>query len=81
MSLDYGETPRYLQLAQALRAQIESGEIPPHAPIPSKKMIKDMYGVAGSTCDRAIQILKDEGRLVTVPGLGLYVTERKDWHS
>ena len=79
MSLDYGETPRYLQLAQALRAQIESGEIPPHAPIPSKRAIRRQYEVAGTTVDRAIQILKAEGRLVTVPGLGLYVTERKDW--
>jgi GntR family transcriptional regulator len=81
VSLEYGSTPRYLQLAQILREQIEAGELPAGTPIPSKRVIRQTYGVAGSTCDRAVDVLKEAGMLVTVPGLGLYVTERKHWRK
>jgi GntR family transcriptional regulator len=81
VSLEYGETPRYLQLAEIIRAQIEAGELPPHTPIPSKRVLRQTYGVAGSTTDRAVEVLKGLGMVVTVPGLGLFVTERKHWRK
>ena len=79
MSIEFHEVPRYQQLARIIRDQIDSGEILPHHPIPSKATLKARHNVAGTTVDRAIQVLKDEGRIITVPGLGLYVTERKNW--
>ena len=79
--IEFSEVPRYQQLAAIIRAQIEAGEIPAHNPIPSKIVLKAAYGVSGSTVDRAVNLLRSEGKLVTIPGLGLYVTERKDWKS
>jgi DNA-binding GntR family transcriptional regulator len=78
--MEYGETPRYQQLAGILREQIEAGELRPGMPIPSKMVLKQTYSVAGSTIDKAVRVLKDEGKVVTVPGLGIFVRERKDWH-
>jgi GntR family transcriptional regulator len=79
MTIEYGPVPRYRQLANILRAQIESGELPPGRPIPSKRTLRERYGIASETVDRAVRVLKDEGRLETVPGLGLFVTERGRW--
>lgn len=73
MSIEQNETPRYLQLAAILRGQITSGEIGPGMPIPSKRQLTARHGVSGQTVDRATKLLKDEGLLVTVPGLGLFV--------
>jgi GntR family transcriptional regulator len=81
VSLEFGSTPRYLQLAEIIREQILAGELPEHTPIPSKRVTRQTYGVAGSTHDRAVEVLKDLGMIVTVPGLGLYVTERKHWQK
>ena len=79
--IEYSPTPRYQQLAQILIEQIRSGELAIGTPIPSKKVLKQAYSVAGSTCDRAVDVLKEAGMVVTVPGLGLYITERKHWKS
>ena len=66
------ETPLYQQLADLLRGMIESGEIPPRYPIPSKAQIRGRWGVSGQTVDRATQILKDEGLVRWSRGKGLY---------
>lgn len=79
MTIEPGDVPRYQQLASILREQIARGELLPHTPIPSKKQLRQAYGIAGQTVDKAIQILKDEGMVHTVPGLGIFVRPRKDW--
>lgn len=73
MSLEYGETPRYKQLATILRRQIESGELPPGTPIPSKKRLRQQYEISGQTVDKAVQMLRDEGLVRSSPGLGVFV--------
>jgi GntR family transcriptional regulator len=74
-----GNVPLYRQLADALRRQIDSGEIPVHRPIPSKKTLVQQYGVAPGTVERALDVLKAEGLLESVQGKGLYVTPRSAW--
>ena len=55
MSIDHeGDVPVYIQLADILRAQIQSGELPPRRPVPSKRTLQQEYGVAGGTIDKAI---------------------------
>lgn len=74
MELDRdGEIPISRQLAGILRAAIEAGEIPPGRPVPSKRYLTGEYGIAGSTVDKAMQILKDAGLIRTAKGLGLFV--------
>ena len=79
MTLDpEGHIQLYLQLAAILREQIESGQIPVHRAIPSKKALVQQYEVAPGTVERALGIRKDEGLIETVAGRGLYVTAPED---
>ena len=68
--------PAYLQLARILREMITSGKIAPRQPMPSIKSITQQYGVAKGTAEKALGVLRDEGRVVTVPGRGIYVIDR-----
>lgn len=65
--------PRYRQIAAILRERIESGELEPDRPIPSEVQIQQEFGVARETARRAVALLRDEGHVVTVPGMGTYV--------
>lgn len=65
--------PPYLQLAAILRRRIESGEIPPGRAIPSLIALEAEYGLARDTIRKAIQVLRDEGLVETVAGMGIYV--------
>lgn len=77
MEIDrYSDVPPWRQLADELRRLIASGQIQPHRPIPSKRQLTEEYGVAGATVDKAVQLLKDEGLVRTVIGMGIYVVER-----
>ena len=63
----------YQQLAALLRARIQSGEFPPRSRIPSLRQLEAEYDVAPMTVRRAIQVLVDEGLVVTYPGRGTFV--------
>jgi GntR family transcriptional regulator len=69
-----GPVPVYLQLANILRRQIESGKLPKDRAIPARKRLQDEYGVAQGTVEHALEVLKAEGLLITVPGRGMFVT-------
>jgi DNA-binding GntR family transcriptional regulator len=73
------DVPKYEQLADILRRMIVSGELAPRTPIPSKRQLQGEFGVAGGTIDRAVAVLKAEGRLRTVLGKGIYVRPRNEW--
>ena len=78
MSLEHSEVPLYRQLADLLRGQIESGELPPGRPIPSKRTLRERFNVAGQTVDKATGLLKAEGLIRTTPGLGLFVVPESE---
>ena len=63
----------YRQLANALRARIASGEFPPRSRIPSLRQLEDEYQVAPMTVRRAVDVLVEEGLVVTMPGRGTFV--------
>jgi GntR family transcriptional regulator len=74
MTIDhYGDVPIYQQLAEILRKQIASGKLAPRRPIPSKKTLMQQHQIAGGTVDRAVDMLKADGLVKTVPGRGIYV--------
>lgn len=68
-----GPEPVYRQLAAVLRRRIESGELQPGRAIPSEATLVQTYGVARGTARKAVEALRDEGLVVTVPGRGSYV--------
>jgi GntR family transcriptional regulator len=75
------DVPVYVQLANILRAAIESGEIPPGRPLPSKTALKQRHGVADHTVRKVVAILGDEGKVHTVQGLGVFVTDPSLWRD
>ena len=74
--IDHGDRdPLYRQLADIIRGQIESGEIPPRRAVPSKRLLRQRYDVSARTVDAAMAILRAEGLIEAEPGKGLFVTE------
>jgi DNA-binding GntR family transcriptional regulator len=72
-----GAEPPHRQIAAWLRARIEAGEFRPgEDPLPSEKDLVQLFGVARDTARRAVQVLRDEGLVVTIPQRGTYVVER-----
>jgi DNA-binding GntR family transcriptional regulator len=64
----------YRRIADDLRDKIESGELT--GQIPTRAKLAEQYGVAYMTVDRAIRVLKDEGLVYGVAGLGVFVSDR-----
>jgi len=68
--------PPSKQIAAELRARIVSGEIPPGRRIPSLTELEQSYDVARDTLRKAVRILRDEGLVETVQGMGVYVIDK-----
>jgi GntR family transcriptional regulator len=69
-----GPVPLYLQLAALLRERIRSGSLAPDRPIPSIVHLCQEYGLARGTVIHAIDVLRQEGLVHTVPGRGTFVS-------
>jgi DNA-binding GntR family transcriptional regulator len=68
--------PVYQQLADLLRERITSGELPPRTPLPSAKTLAQEHGIAIGTVTRAMDVLRAEGLVRTIPGRGVWVVDR-----
>jgi GntR family transcriptional regulator len=65
----------YRQIADRLRAAIDSGALRPGDRLPSEAELREHYGVARMTARQAIQELRAEGRVVAEHGRGVFVRE------
>jgi GntR family transcriptional regulator len=73
---DNGREQRQLPsktIAEAIRNQIESGELPPGARLPSERDLASTYGTARNTAREAVRILSDAGLVITDQGRGSFV--------
>lgn len=61
----------YRRVADDLRAKIQSGELT--GQLPTRAKLAEQYGVADMTVGRALDVLRDEGLVFGVPGLGVFV--------
>ncbi|MFE4915834.1 GntR family transcriptional regulator [Streptomyces sp. NPDC056652] len=68
----------YRELAELLRGQIEGGERPPGAMLPTIKELMETYGLARQTVRAAIGQLAAEGLVRTVPREGTIVQARPE---
>jgi GntR family transcriptional regulator len=68
--------PPYQRIAATLRQQIESGDLPPGAMLPSLTRLAQEEGVAKGTIVKAFAVLRGEGLIYTVQGWGTFVRER-----
>jgi DNA-binding GntR family transcriptional regulator len=65
--------PSYRQLAHILTRRINAGEWRA-GPLPSVKTLQQEYGIGRDTVLHALQLLRDDGLIFTVPKRGSYVT-------
>ena len=70
--------PKYQQIADELRARIESGELPrkPDGPLPTELELREEFGASRNTVRDAIKWLISLGLVETRPGQGTYVVEK-----
>lgn len=67
------DRPPYRQIADQLRAEIDAGRSRPGDRLPSEAELTRHYGVARMTARQAIQELRNEGRVVSEHGRGVFV--------
>lgn len=65
--------PIYQQVADEIRRRITSGAIPPGHAIPSEFKIVEEFSVSRITATKAIRLLRGEGLVYTVHGVGSFV--------
>jgi GntR family transcriptional regulator len=68
--------PAYLQIADALREQINAGRYPPGAQLPTERALQDEYRVSSRTVRVALDQLRAEGLAVSYQGRGVFVREQ-----
>ena len=72
------QRPMYQQIAEDLRAQIESGTLAPGAQLPTELELRDRYDSSRNTIRDAVERLISQGLVETRPGQGTFVTRRID---
>ncbi len=70
------DRPAYKQIADALRAQIESGSLPPGEKLPSESALTQQLKVSQGTIRQALAILRGDGLIVAEHGRGVFVRSR-----
>lgn len=68
--------PVYEQVLYAARKALISGELKPGDPFPSVRALSAEYRINPNTVQKAITVLKNEGLVETVPGIGNRVCHR-----
>lgn len=64
----------YREIANDLAARIACGEYGPGDKLPSYAELAALYGVAVTTAQRAIALLRDRGLVFGIQGRGVYVS-------
>jgi DNA-binding GntR family transcriptional regulator len=77
MVIEHGvPEPVWRQLADIIRARVESGEYAPRSMVPSITRLAQEHGIAEMTVRKALDHLKSEGVLIAVSGKGTFVAKR-----
>jgi GntR family transcriptional regulator len=66
-------TPLYVQLAALIRADINSGTLSKDDLIPSESYLQQTHGVSRVTVRKAMEVLRNEGLVYTLPQRGTFV--------
>ena len=68
-----GDGPRYMRLADAIRAAIERGDLPPRARMPPERALASSLNVSRNTATAAYDLLRSQDVLVSRQGSGTFV--------
>ncbi|TLU67116.1 histidine utilization repressor [Thalassotalea litorea] len=74
-------TPKFTQIKDHIRGQIESGVLPELARVASENELADQFQVSRMTARRALQELTEEGVLSRAKGAGTFVASFKSQSS
>ncbi|NJQ03555.1 GntR family transcriptional regulator [Streptomyces zingiberis] len=69
------QPPPSRRIAEALRAEIESGQLSPGDKLMSERALAERYGTARNTAREAIRILAEQGLVTAKHGRGVFVRE------
>jgi GntR family transcriptional regulator len=72
---DWSGRPAYVQVADALRAEIRGGRFSPGSQLPSYEALMRKYGVSITVIRSAVRELKTEGLVFTHQGKGAFVRD------
>lgn len=72
------QQPKYRQIADNLRRDIESGAFEPGRPLPTELELREMFGASRNTVRDAIKRLAALGLVETRQGQGTFVTVKAD---
>lgn len=72
-ALGQSADPPYLRIAAEIRARISSGELRAGEKVPSTRQITQEWGVAMATATKVLAVLRQEGLVRAVPGVGTVV--------
>ncbi|HEY3979575.1 MAG TPA: winged helix-turn-helix domain-containing protein [Streptosporangiaceae bacterium] len=73
--------PKYERVADAIEADIKSGELPPGMRLQPERVLMGEFGVSYGTIRHAVEVLRDRGLVRTRHGEGNYVRARPDAKS
>jgi len=75
MTIDLnGPEAIYRQVARVLTDEIKAGEYD-NGPIPSETTLTQRFGIARGTARKAVDLLRDQGLVFTVPQRGTWVVK------
>jgi GntR family transcriptional regulator len=73
---DSPELP-YIQIAEAMREQIETGQLKPGDKLPSNRALMNKWNAGSQTVQRAVRALKEAGLVETRASRGVFVRSRR----
>ncbi|MFD5566619.1 GntR family transcriptional regulator [Streptomyces cadmiisoli] len=68
-----GKKPRYVEIADELRARIEAGEFSETGKLPSERVLTEQYEAARNTIRDALQLLRVDDLIESRGGSGVYL--------
>lgn len=77
MTTRRGRTPKYQEIADALRRQIDGGELAPDDKLPTEKQLEETYDASRETVRKALALLVNEGLVISARPTGHFVRRRE----
>ncbi|GHA65829.1 GntR family transcriptional regulator [Photobacterium aphoticum] len=69
--------PMYRQIAEAIKAKIQSGEYLPGEALPTEAQLREAHSVSRVTVRQALKLLIEQNVLESIQGSGTYVKDNK----